>query len=313
MLNRSDAHTKLSLRHVAAVLTACVAFLAFTQVMMGVTAMHLLIVVLFVALYFAHPLTRRVAIAMLPFIAFGITYDWMRLYPNFKVNPIDIQPIYEAEKHLFGIPADGSVITPNEYFSTHHHPVADAFSGIFYLCWVPLPIAFGLWLLFHGERRWYAHFSLVFLFVNWLGFCGYYIHPAAPPWYAMNFGFEPDFSTPGNVAGLARFDELVGIPVFHSIYVGNANIFAAVPSLHAAYMLIATIYAILSKRHPAVIAVFAIITMGIWWTAVYSCHHYVIDVLLGIATAIVGVLLFEQVLMRIPPFRRFVEGFTQLI
>lgn len=129
----------------------------------------------------------------------------------------------------------------------------------------------------------------------------------------MNFGFEPDFSTPGNVAGLARFDELVGIPVFHSIYVGNSNIFAAVPSLHAAYMLIATIYAILSKRHPAVIAVFAIITMGIWWTAVYSCHHYVIDVLLGIATAFVGVLLFEQVLMCIPPFRRFVERFTQLI
>ncbi len=311
MPQRSDS--RLSVLHTAAILAACLAFLAFQYLVVGLTPMHILIVVLFSALYFAHSTTRKLAIAMLPFIAFGVTYDWMRLWPNYKVNPIDIQPIYEAEKHLFGIPADGSVITPNEYFSIHHHPVADALSGFFYLCWVPLPIAFGLWLLFHGERRWYAHFALVFLFVNWLGFCGYYIHPAAPPWYAMNFGFEPDFSTPGNVGGLARFDELVGIPVFHSIYVGNANIFAAVPSLHAAYMLIATIYAILSKRHPAIIAVFAIITMGIWWTAVYSCHHYVIDVLLGIATAFVGVLLFEQVLMRIPPFRRFVERFTQLI
>ena len=313
MPQRSEVHNKLSLGHVAAVLTACAAFLIFTQAMMGLTAMHVLAVVLFAILYFYHPTTRKLAIAMLPFILFAITYDWMRLWLNYKVNPIDIQPIYEAEKHLFGIPADGTVITPNEYFSIHHHPIADAMAGFFYLCWVPLPFAFGLWLFFHDERRMYAHFALVFLLVNWLGFCGYYIHPAAPPWYALNFGFEPDFSTPGNVAGLARFDELVGIPVFSSIYVGNSNIFAAVPSLHAAYMLITTIYAILSRRHPAVIAIFALITIGIWWTAVYSCHHYIIDVLLGIATAFIAVLLFEQVLMRIPPFRRFVERFIQLI
>ena len=37
-----------------------------------------------------------------------------------------------------------------------------------------------------------------------------YIHPAAPPWYAMNYGFEPILDTPGNVAGLGRFDELLG-------------------------------------------------------------------------------------------------------
>ena len=116
-------------------------------------------------------------------------------------------------------------------------------AGVFYLCWVPVPIAFGLWLYFKGHERMYLRFALAFLFVNFVGFAGYYIHPAAPPWYAINFGFEPDFSTPGNVAGLGRFDELIGIPVFSSIYVNNSNIFAAVPSLHAAYMLVATIYA----------------------------------------------------------------------
>ncbi len=313
MPQTTDPKPTLSKKHVAALAAACAAFLIFTQVTMGLNVMHVLIVGLFATLYLAHPTSRRLAIAMLPFIAFAITYDWMRLWPNYKVNPIDIRPIYEAEKQLFGIPADGTVVTPNEFFAQHHHPVADALAGFFYLCWVPLPIAFGLWLLYRGERRMYAHFALVFLLVNWIGFCGYYIHPAAPPWYALNYGFEPDFSTPGNVAGLGRFDELTGLPIFSSIYSGNANIFAAVPSLHAAYMLIATIYAILSRRHPAAIAVFALITMGIWWTAVYSCHHYVIDVLLGITTAILGVLVFEQGLMRIPSFRRLVERFIQLI
>jgi hypothetical protein len=84
---------------------------------------------------------------------------------------------------------------------------------------------------------------MVFLLVNLIGFAGYYIHPAAPPWYAMNYGFEPILDTPGNVAGLGRFDELLGCSIFNSIYGRNANVFAAVPSLHAAYMVVALAYA----------------------------------------------------------------------
>ena len=38
----------------------------------------------------------------------------------------------------------------------------------------------------------------------------------------------------------------------------------------------------------------ACICLGIWWTAVYSGHHYIIDVMLGILTTIVGVLLMES-------------------
>ena len=202
---------------------------------------------------------------------------------------------------------------PGEYFNLHHSTLGDVLAGCFYLCWVPLPMAFGLWLFVKGERRMYLHFALAFLFVNLVGFCGYYIHPAAPPWYALNYGFTPDFTTPGNVAGLARFDELVGIPIFNSIYVNNSNIFAAVPSLHAAYMLVATIYAVLSRRSWALITVMAVVTIGIWWTAVYSCHHYIIDVLLGIATGFVGVWLFEKGLMRLAPFNRFVDRYVNYI
>ena len=114
----------------------------------------------------------------------------------------------------------------------------------------------------------------------------------------MNYGFEPILHTPGNVAGLGRFDSMMGIPVFHSLYAKNANVFAAVPSLHAAYMLVATIYAVLSHKRKTTIALFAIICMGIWWTAVYSGHHYIIDVTLGILTALIGVLLMEKVVFK---------------
>lgn len=128
----------------------------------------------------------------------------MRVYPNYQVNPIDVKGLYEAEKSLFGLSVDGAVLIPCEYFALNHCPVADFFAGIFYLCWVPVPIAFGLWLYLKGDRKVYLRFAMVFLLVNLIGFAGYYIHPAAPPWYAMNYGFEPILDTPGNVAGLGR-------------------------------------------------------------------------------------------------------------
>lgn len=295
------------------VLGLSAAFLLFQALVVGLLPAHVLMVVLFNLLFFAHPYTRKLAVALIPFILFEICYDWMRLYPNYKVNPVDIRGLYEAELSLFGVASEGTTMIPGEYFSLHHTTLADFLAGCFYLCWVPLPIGFGLWLFFRGERRMYLHFALAFLFVNLVGFCGYYIHPAAPPWYALNYGFTPDFTTPGNVAGLARFDSLVGVPVFNSIYVNNSNIFAAVPSLHAAYMLVATIYAVLSRRSWALTAVMAVVTIGIWWTAVYSCHHYIIDVLLGIATGFVGVWLFEKGLMRLPSFRRFVDRYVNYI
>ena len=300
-------------RELLADVIGSVAFLLIQWAVVGLLPAQVFMVLLFNVLFLAHPVSRRLAVALLPFVAFEICYDWMRLYPNYKVNPIDIYGLYATELSLFGVVSEGVMMIPGEYFMLHHSALADLLAGFFYLCWVPGPMALGLWLLYKGEARWYLRFALCFLFVNFLGFAGYYLHPAAPPWYALQFGFEPDFSTPGNVAGLGRFDELIGVPVFQSIYVNNSNIFAAIPSLHAAYMLVATVYAILSRRSWPLIAVCAFITIGIWCTAVYSCHHYIVDVVLGIFTALIGIYFFESLLMRWPAFRRFVDRYTRFI
>lgn len=78
--------------------------------------------------------------------------------------------------------------------------------------------------VFQERKKNLPCFALVFLFVNLIGFAGYYIHPAAPPWYAINYGFEPILNTPGNVAGLGRFDAFFGVTIFDSIYGRNANV-----------------------------------------------------------------------------------------
>ena len=303
-----------SRRESAIVVAALAIWLAVTALCVGFRPEHLWMALLLAALFFACPASRKAVVALLPFIIFGISYDWMNIVHNYEVNPVDIEGIYNAEKNLFGITAaDGTLLPPNEFFALPAPPLMDFRGGVFYLCWVPVPILFGLWLYFGGQSKAYLHFALVFLLVNFIGFAGYYIHPAAPPWYVALHGFGLDLATPGEVAGLGRFDEMTGLGIFHGLYGRNANVFAAVPSLHSAYTFVAFIYSLKSKSPLWIRLLLAVITVGIWFTAVYSSHHYIIDVTLGILCSLLAYALFEHGLMRIPAFSRFIDRYARYV
>ena len=288
-------------------------WLVVTALFVGIRPEHPLLIALIAVLFCAHPQTKKLVIALLPFILFAVSYDWMNIVPNYKVNPIDVQGLYEAEKSLFGITTTAGTVTPNEYFAEHHCAFMDFWAGFFYLCWVPVPILFGLSLYFMKQRNLYLRFAIVFLFVNLIGFAGYYIHPAAPPWYVMKYGFEPILNTPGDVAGLGRFDEMTGLGIFDSLYSRNSNVFAAVPSLHSAYMVIAFYYSLKAKYPNFLRVIFGIIMLGIWFTAVYSAHHYIIDAILGASCAVLGIFIFEKILMKWGAFNRFITKYTAYI
>ncbi|MDR1503384.1 MAG: phosphatase PAP2 family protein [Prevotella sp.] len=302
-----------TLRESIIVVGITILFSILTSIFVGFRPEHFLLIALFLLLFFVNTKTRKLAVGLLPFLIFGISYDWMRVYPNYLVNPIDVEGLYNLEKALFGITVDGAVLIPCEYFTLHTSAIADFLAGIFYLGWVPVPVAFGLYLYFKKDRDMFLRFAMVFLFVNLLGFACYYVYPAAPPWYAMNYGFEPILNTPGNMAGLVRFDELIGFPLFNSIYGRNANVFAAVPSLHSAYLVVVLFYAVKKKCNWGILSVVIIFLFGIWFTAVYTSHHYIIDVLLGILCAIVGIALFEFVLMRLGWFKSFYSKYLNYI
>lgn len=295
------------------VIVITVIFAVLTSIFVGFRPEHVYLIALFLVLFFSSKPSRKLAVGLMPFLLFGISYDWMRVFPNYMVNPIDVADLYSLEKSLFGIMENGVKLIPCEYFALHTSPLADFLAGIFYLGWVPVPVAFALYLYIKKDRSLFLRFSMAFLFVNLLGFTIYYIHPAAPPWYAIMYGFEPILNTPGNMAGLARFDELTGIPLFSSIYGRNANVFAAVPSLHSAYLVVVLYYAIIKKCSIPILTIIVIFLIGIWFTAVYTSHHYVIDVLLGILCAIVGIILFEGVLMKLPFFRHFFDKYYNYI
>ena len=95
------------------------------------------------------------------------------------------------------------------------------------------------------------------------------------------------------------------------MYSKNANVFAAIPSLHAAYPLLTVLYGSLSKKlwlH----VVFVLFTFGVWFSAVYSRHHYVLDVLAGGLCAIAAYLLY-RFLSRRSPIDRLLDAYSKLI
>ena len=78
-------------------------------------------------------------------------------------------------------------------------------------------------------------------------------------------------------------------------------------------MVVALVYAIIKRCNAIVITLFAIIMLGIWSTAVYTSHHYIIDVTLGIGCALLGIFVFEKGLLKLSGFRNFFNRYYHYI
>lgn len=270
---------------------ASLIYLALSFFLVGFKSDQLVLIGLFNLLYFGSGTTRRFILAFSIFIIYWILFDYQKAFPNYQFSTVHIADLYQWEKSWFGFEWNNQVVTLNEFFSQNTSAVLDFLSGVFYLCWIPLPLSFAA-VMFFKNRNIFFQFSLTFFVVNLIGWMGYYTYPAAPPWYVAQHGFEFIAATPGNTAGLARFDALFGVSIFESIYAKSSNVFAAMPSLHAAYMFIVLYYGI-KARLKGWNVLFAVIVAGIWFAAVYTSHHYVLDVLAGIICTFLGTSLFQ--------------------
>ncbi len=271
---------------------------------------HLYLILLVTALFFISDLTQKLLFGLIFFVIFFIVYDTTRIYPNYMVNEVHIEDLYNLEKSLFGIETSAGILTPNEYFKERTHTFLDVMSGLFYLSWVPVPILFSIFLFFKN-KKWILYFSFAFLMMNLIGFTCYYIYPAAPPWYVEFHGFEKQFNIPGNEAGLTGFDNFFGVDLFKDMYAKNANVFAAMPSLHSANPVILVWFAI-RTRMKGFTFLFSFLMCGIWFAAVYLRHHYILDVAAGLACSLTAIAAFEF-LIRKTRLKDALDGLAQYI
>jgi hypothetical protein len=300
----------INVRSIVVVTLLSVAYLLLSRYLIGFKSDEVVLVVLFNALFYLTRITRKFILGFSIFVVYWIIFDYMKAFPNYNYNPVHIKQLYDLDKSLFGVHFNGKLVTINEYWQINHKPWLDVVTGLFYLCWIPVPLGFAAYLFFTRKKE-FLYFALTFFTVNLLGFVVYYTYPAAPPWYVQYHGFHFIPLTQGNTGGLARFDAYFHASVFKGIYTKGSNVFAAMPSLHSAYPVIVMYYGI-KNRLGWVNVFFGMVVLGIWFTAVYASHHYILDVLAGIVCAITGISLFNFI-AKLKPVELFLNRYATII
>ncbi len=261
------------------------AYIAAVGLLGGLRSDHVLVGLLgFLDLY--NEKSRLFLKVFLPFALTGVVFDSMRyFYWQGIQGRVHVAEPYLLERSWFGVGGR----TLNEIFQAHHWDVLDLACGFAYLVYVAeymLP-AVVLFLVGRPDRA--RTFAWCFLLVNVMGFATYFIYPAAPPWYVAQYGLGPARTDVRPAAAAAqRFDALLGTHFFDQMYGRGVDVFGAIPSLHVAYPLMAAILAfrfaeLRWARVPAVLFFFLMCL-----SAVYLQHHYVIDVVLGMAYGLVA-------------------------
>jgi inositol phosphorylceramide synthase catalytic subunit len=231
---------------------------------------------------------------LVPFGLVVLGYEAIRLVP--RSSSVHIAELVTLEARFFSVVTEAGPRTLSDIIASNTHPLLDLWCGATYLSWV-LGVLVAAAYLFTRHRRRAFELSLGFLVVNLAGWAIWLSYPAAPPWYVDLYGTGPALlHAPSSAAGLARFDALLGWPLTSSLYSKSAYVFGAMPSLHVAY---ATLVAWASfpvggKLRVAGLAFVA----SMAFSAVYLRHHYVIDVVAGVALAVPVALLVRSLARR---------------
>jgi len=256
-------------------------------------------------LYYVGPVAHPYLGFLMPLFLTSIIYDSQRYYADYIRGPIHVKEPYEFDKRFFGINTDQGRLTPNEWWQLHTVPFLDFICGIAYIVFIPVYLgcaaAWRFWYsrkgtaLRHPRSIQYRSTQVMwaFFWVNMIGYSTYYWYAASPPWFVALYGLEPArFDVPANLAGCARFDAFVGMPIFEGWYGKSADVHGAIPSLHIAYPLQAVYYAF---RFGALRAFTIFFYLLMCFSAVYLNHHYVLDLIWGSAYAIIVCLVVDYV------------------
>lgn len=251
---------------------------------------HLTTGIVILAMYYGGTFMRnRVRPFCMPLLWTAVIYDSMRFYSDYIRGPIHVAEPYNFDKKFFGITTAAGVLTPNEWWQQHTHWLLDLYTGFFYIAFIGIFIAIGLWWYFRYSKDSLEHKSALqmmwsFLWVNLIGFTTYYWYAAAPPWYVSIYGLGPaNMEARANPAGCIRFDQILGTNFFGEMYGRSADVFGAIPSLHVAYPLLAVLFAFRLKKLRTFTSIYF---LSMCFSAVYLNHHYVLDVMAGWAYAV---------------------------
>ncbi len=236
-----------------------------------------LIVGLLLALFLAKPGTFLMDWS--PFVALFLAYEYLRgLVPalGWKVH---VLPLIRADEVLFG--AIPTLTLQSILYSEAGPRFYDYLFTFTYMAHFALPLGFAL-LLWVRSRREFRLFMTALTVLSFAGFLTYLLYPAMPPWMAADHGLIPPVE---NIMGRAvsLFDRGPGLPTLYAFMA--PNLVAAMPSLHAAFPAMVYLFAV--KHFGWKGNLFLPYALTVWVGIVYTAQHWVVDVTVGIAYALV--------------------------
>jgi membrane-associated phospholipid phosphatase len=164
-------------------------------------------------------------------------------------------------------------------------PILDYMGAFFYSLhfFAPTIFAFILWKV---SPKNYWKYTVAFGICTYGALITFLFYPVAPPWIAV----------PNITRVLTNsVDTSLGIPVYKTLFdFLSPNLYAAFPSMHSALPFLIALFSIkIWKKKALPVLIFPI---GVWFSAIYLGEHYVVDVLGGIAYAVVAFVAVEKIL-----------------
>lgn len=182
-----------------------------------------------------------------------------------------VMPQIDAERFLFAghLP---TVVMQNALYDPDHAHWYDYAAVVAHLSHFIFPILFAA-IIWQHHRHLHLRFMSTFVLLSYAGFLTFLLMPSAPPWWAAREGYiDQVYLVHRTVPGLSRIYAEV-----------SANPVAAIPSLHAAFPWMLFLFTIkIWGRKALPVIVYPIF---IWWSIVYSGHHYFVDAIAGVIYA----------------------------
>ncbi len=206
---------------------------------------------------------------VLPFLFATNVYANLHDMIAFFNAPDITRPLHDWDVKLFGV-------EPTVWAQQFAHPLLTDFFTVCYWLYYVLPPLLGILLYLRGEWQSFRETLVSIVICLYIGYIGYVVLPAGPPRYMI-----PElFGAP--LQGM--------LPILDATRAATAAVpltaKGAFPSLHCGVMFLAIL---LSWRHLRwFFPVMVFFGVGLIVGTVYLRHHWVVDILAGIALAIVA-------------------------
>jgi membrane-associated phospholipid phosphatase len=207
---------------------------------------------------------RGFLISILPLVALLVCYQQLRTVSD-EITPfsVHITDLIGVERFLFFGHIPSVVLQylwpPDSLSGSILWRLSTIVYGSHFV--TPIALALTLWA---KDKVVYWRFIGGLILTSYIGFFGYLLFPAAPPWWAHQFGYiHESLLSPID----ARLLPLIPNPV------------AAMPSLHAAYALYCGWF--IGRSWPKLGFAVVLLPLVMCFATIYLAHHYVIDHVAG--------------------------------